>query len=99
MVDTLIQYLNPAFRRKKNWRALMAAFAAGDALIRDSARNARDQIYLASATGRYLEKRAADRGVSKPNNTGISDELFRQLAISIVNSKLVQPALNKVLEV
>lgn len=97
--DLLTRLLNPAYRNKKNWSALIAALAAGDAKIKEQAQNAFDQLYISTAVGRYLEKRAADRGIKKPAKTGMLDDLFRTLAISVSNSKLTQGAFLEVLDV
>jgi hypothetical protein len=97
--NLLTQLINPAVRGKPNWQAVIAGLAKGDCEIRAQAAATFRQLFLASASGSFLQKRAADFGVSKPALTGMADEAFRQLAIAVINSKLTQSAFLDVLEV
>ena len=97
--DLLQRLINPAFRGKKKWSAYLAGIAAGDCIVRQQAESAIDQLYIASASGKYLTTRASDRGVGRPSKMGTGDVLFRQLATSVVNSKLTQEAFLEMLEV
>lgn len=78
---------------------MLAALAAGDQVNWDNARSAFDQLYISTARGVYLDKRAGEQGYRRPGDVGMSDELFRQLAIVSKTSKLTQDALLQVLEV
>lgn len=97
--EQFLKGLNPAFRKRPNWQALAAALAAGDATTREDARRAFDQLYVSTASGKYLERRAGDAGIEKPMGPGLSDELFRQLALTVRNNKLTSDALLDVAEV
>ncbi len=91
--------LNPAFRGKAKWSALVAGIATGDCIVKENAQKAFNQLFVSTASGDYLTKRAADRGISKPAKVGISDDRFRQLVVSVANNKLVQGAFLEVLEI
>jgi hypothetical protein len=83
----------------KMWSAILAAIAAGDKLVRDNAAAIADQMHVASASGRYLRKRAADSGAQLPSDdVGMSDSLLRQLAVR-QSTKLTLPSILSVLEV
>lgn len=97
--DTVTRLLNPAFRGQPIWSAWVAAIASGDCSVRAQAAATFDQLFLSSASGIYLSRRAADQGVEKPALTGMADDLFRRFAISVVNSKLTQGAFLAVLDV
>jgi len=97
--ELLKSFLNPAYRQKSNWDALIRGIAAGDALVADMAEKAGKQLFISSASGKYLEKRAGDKNISKPANVGLSDDDFRKLAIAVINNKLTQEAFLEILEV
>lgn len=96
--DNLKKYLGPAFKGK-GWDALTAAIATGDETNQSNIIALLPQLYLSTATGKYLEQLAADQGVDKPINIGISDDTFRQLAIQTTDEKLTTNAILAVLEV
>jgi hypothetical protein len=82
-----------------NWDGLIAALEQGDIFNRENAEAAFSQLFVSSASGPYLEQRAADQGITKPENVGISDALFRQLVIKFSTDKVVQEAIREILEV
>ncbi len=97
--DLLRKFLNPAYRRKTNWEAVLEGIATGDCIVRDIAKKAANQLYVTTASDVYLDKRAADYGLVRPTGTDMVDELFRKLVTTVVNNKLTQSAFLQVLEV
>ena len=97
--DTIARFLNPAFRGKRVWAALTYALSRGDCVVKQNAMAAYDQLFLSTASGAYLAKRASERGITKPALTGITDAAFRRLAAAVANNKLSQPAMLEILEV
>jgi hypothetical protein len=97
--ETLTKFLNPAFRRRRVWGALVAGIAAGDAKVAEIATKAQDQFFPATASGKYLDRRGADRGLERPINTGMQDDAYRQLLISVTNSQLTQESFLRIGEV
>jgi len=93
------QYFNPTLRKEPTWKALTQALSAGDASVSQVANTALNQLYLSTASGSYLEKRASEFGLKKPYKTWLSDELFRQLAVTVTNQKMTRGALLGMLEV
>jgi hypothetical protein len=81
------------------WDAIIAAIASGDKINVENAQSAFDQLFLASASGIYLERRANEVGVRKPTNLGMSDDTFRQLAIKGSSEAVTMHSLWEVLEV
>lgn len=96
--DILRKHLNPALKGD-GWDAIIAAIATGDQKNLDNAQLAFDQLFKSTASGIYLERKAADDGLERPANIGMPDDLFRQYSIETTNSKLVEGALLKILEV
>lgn len=81
------------------WDSVIAALAAGDDINRENAQKAFDQLFLSTASGKYVEQRASDVGIQKPIGVGMSDDTFRKYAIAISSDKLTELAILKVLEV
>jgi hypothetical protein len=94
----LRSFLNPAIKGKFT-NAMLEAIAAGDALNEANILAIKDQMFIVTATGEYLSKLFAGVGVQKPTGTGISDDLFRKLGITITKSKLVTNVFLDVLEI
>jgi hypothetical protein len=97
--DQVGQYFNPTLRKEPTWKALTQALSAGEASVSQVANTALNQLYLSTASGSYLEKRASEFGLKKPGKTWLSDELFRQLGITVINQKMTRGALLSMLEV
>ncbi len=95
----LSQFMNPAFRGKKNWGALMAGIATGNATVKEIAQNAQRQLYPITAEGKYLDRRASNLGLQRPTNTGLNDSLFQKLIIAVTNSKLTQESFLRIGEI
>lgn len=89
----------PLSFKGKAWDSLIYALSLGDKINWDNAKAAFDQLFKTSAVGKYLDRRAADTGISRPQGVGINDELFRKLAIKATNKKLIHEVLWEVLEV
>lgn len=93
----LRKHLNPALKGR-GWDALIAGLAVGDTYLRDLAALAFKQLFKSTASGKYLDRKAADDGFIRPAGVGVSDEVFRQLAIKIAAEKLTLQSFLNVLE-
>lgn len=96
--DIIRKHLNQALKGL-GWEALIAAIATGERTNRENAELAFDQQYMSTASGLYLERKAADSGIERPVNMGMSDETFRQYALRVTNNKLTEEALLEILQV
>lgn len=96
--NILRKYLNPALKGR-GWNSMIAGVSAGDQLNWNNARLAFSQLFLSSATGIYLDRRASDEGIERPKGVNMSDALFRRLALVEKTNKLTQLAVLEVLEV
>lgn len=93
----LRSYLNP-FMKGPNVDAILYALAESSAayLINNiSAVN--DQLYIATASGRYLDERLAQFGISRPPSVGLSDEVFSKIGIEVKNRKQVRDLIHDLL--
>ena len=79
--------------------ALLSALAEGDSFNQDNILAVKDQLFIATATGDFLDRLLSGIGVTRPVGVGINDPDFRDLAIKQTNSKLVTNILLDVLEV
>lgn len=96
--DLLRRHMNPALTGRA-WDALLAAIALADQKNWDNAESAFDQLFLSSAGGRYLDRKGGDSGVLRPVGVGMSDDLFRRLAVLLTSGKLTQEILLELLEI
>lgn len=96
--DVIRKHLPSSFRGKA-WDALIAALSVGDRVNWDNAKKALAQLFKHSASGKYLDKKAGDSGVSRPQGLGMKDDLFRRLAIKTTARKLVHESILDILEV
>lgn len=92
------KHLSPALRGP-NWDLVIRALATGDDANWNNAQLAIKQMFLASASGQYLVKRASDQGVAPPHDVGMADDVFRRLAVKTANGALLHTAIKDILEV
>jgi hypothetical protein len=98
-LESLKKDFNPAFRNKSNWQPVLKAIANADCYVKELAQKAGNQLNLFTASGKYLDRRAGESNIERPRDTGIADDLFRDLAVAIKNNKVSQEAFLDVLEV
>lgn len=58
-----------------------------------------NNAYIVTASERYLDERLADFGIVRPPKVGLSDDVFRNIGISIINKKQVRELLMRILNV
>lgn len=56
-----------------------------------------DNVYISTAIDRYLDQRLADYNLIRPPQVGLSDDIFRQIGISVINKKQVRELLTSIL--
>lgn len=95
----LLGLTDPAYAGKPVWRAVLGGFADALKTAADFGLRVFDQLWIPSASGKYLEARAADQGVPKAVDVGLRDTDFRRLVLRVKNLKLTQLAFNRMLEV
>lgn len=96
--DLIRKHLNPGLQGL-GWDALIAAIATGETTNRDNAELAFQQLFTSTASGLYLERKASDAGIQRPDNMGMADATFREYAIRVTNNKLTEESFLEVLEV
>ena len=93
----LRQYLNPYIKGPVVDSVLTALAAGSAAYLIDNVRAVHDQLYIASASGRYLDEVLAAHGITRPAAVGLSDDVFRQIGIEVKNRKQVRDLINNLL--
>lgn len=92
-------YLNP-FMRGPNVDAVLYSLAQSSAAyLVDTVAAVNDQLYVATASGRYLDQRLADSGITRPPEVGLSDDVFREIGIEVKNRKQVRDLIHRILDV
>jgi len=81
------------------WTAIAAGIGTGDQENWDNAFFAWYQLFVASASGIYLDRLGSGLGINRPPNTGMSDDLYRQLIIKKTAHKLTEEAFLELLEI
>jgi hypothetical protein len=76
-IETIPKALNPETNRVMH--ALLYAIALSDDDIETSIQDAKDQLFVKTATGKYLDKLANSFGVTRPQSLGMTDNEFREL--------------------
>jgi hypothetical protein len=92
----LRQFLNPAIRGK-NTDAILYSIGSATQYLTSAVEAVHDQIYISTATERYLDQRLADYNLIRPANVGLSDDVFREIGISVINRKQVRDLINAIL--
>lgn len=77
MIDTMPRVFQPEFNRVMS--ALIVALAQSDDDIAQQISNAKDQIFIRTATGQNLDKAANSLGVSRPPTLGLTDDDYQNL--------------------
>lgn len=95
-IARLRSYLNPAIKGP-TVDAVIAALATNSAYLVNTVRSVGDQLYIATASGRYLDERLAEFGLTRPPAVGLSDDVFRQIGIEVKNRKQVRDLINNLL--
>lgn len=94
----LRSYLNPAIKGK-NVDAVINALATGAAApLINNAAAVNDNLYIVTASGRYLDQRLADYGITRPPSVGLPDIIYRQLGIQVKNRKQVRDLIGNILD-
>lgn len=94
----LRQYLNPSIRGPKT-DVVLEALSGGAAYLIDNVEAVNDQLYIVSAVGRYLDELLAGRNITRPDNVGLSDEVFREIGIEVSTRKQVRDLIHEILRV
>lgn len=95
--EIIRKHFNPALDGP-NWQALIKAMADADELIWQLAQNAFKQLFLSTASGKYLRRKAADSGIQEYPGLGMSDDKFRDLAIKLSTGRVTYISILEILE-
>lgn len=92
----LRQFLNPAIKGVRV-DAVLQSLATGTGYLVDQVEAVHEQIYISTASERYLDQRLADFNLVRPPTVGLSDDNFRNIGISVINRKQVRDLMNELL--
>jgi hypothetical protein len=94
--DRLRKIFNSAIRGK-NTDALLWALANPAVYLVDNVEAIHDNVYIATAVDRYLDQRLADYNLVRPPEVGLSDDIFRDIGISVINKKQIRELVMSIL--
>jgi len=92
----LRQYLNPTFHGK-NVDIMLDVLASGASHLIDTVEAVNDNLYIATASGQYLDQLFAGRNLTRPDVVGLSDDIFKKLGIEVVNKKQIRTLIHNIL--
>jgi hypothetical protein len=82
-----------------NTDAILRSLASGPVHLIDNVEAVNDSLYVVSAQGKFLDIRLGDKGVVRPAEVGLSDEVFRDIGIEITNRKQVRDLVHQLLRI
>ena len=97
-IDRLRKYLNREIRGP-NTDAVLESLAGGSHHLICNVEAVNDQLYITTASGRFLDERLAGYDVTRPDNVGLDDDTFREIGIEVVNRKQVRDLIHNILEI
>lgn len=90
--------LNPAIRGKVTDAILYALAEKAGVYLINNIEAVHDQLYISTASERYLDQRLADYNLIRPANVGLGDDVFRNIGIGVINRKQVRDLIERLLE-
>lgn len=96
--DIIRKFLSKNIKGKFT-EALLKSIATGDEINKENVLAAKDQLFISTASGIFLDKLLAGLGITRPPGVGIDDALLKEIAIKQTNSKLVSNIFLDLLEV
>lgn len=94
----LRKYLNPTLKGK-NVDTVLESLAPGALYLINNIEAINDQLYIVTADGQYLDTLLAGRDITRPENVGLSDEVFRELGIEVSTRKQVRDLVHEILRI
>jgi hypothetical protein len=94
----LRSYLNKSIRGK-NTDAILKSIATGPVHLINNIEAVNDSLYVVSAKEKFLDQKLGDKGVVRPGEVGLSDEVFREIGIEITNRKQVRDLIQQLLRI
>lgn len=96
-VELFRQFISD-FLQGPNVDAMIGTLADDAGRLSDLSIAVTDQLTISTASGVYLDKRLADKGVTRPPELGMSDIAFRRMGIKITAQKQVSELIHTILE-
>jgi len=96
--ERLRKMLNPSISGS-NVDSILYSLAKGTGHLIDTVEAVNDQCFIVSASDRYLDMRLADKGLTRPTEVGLSDDIFRQIGLAVTNRKQVRDLIHDILAV
>lgn len=94
----LRSYLNKSIRGK-NTDAVLKSLSTGPVHLINNIEAVNDSLYIVSAKERFLDQRLGDKGVVRPAEVGLSDDVFREIGIEITTRKQVRDLVHQLLRI
>jgi hypothetical protein len=97
--ETFLRKSIPPSMRGPAWDLAIGVVGTSEQANWDLAQDIEDQLFEATAAGKYLDRLGSRSGVRRPQGVGMTDEDFRALLVAINASQLTPDAMFALLEV
>lgn len=94
----LRSYLNKSIRGK-NTDAVLKSLATGPVHLINNVEAVNNSLYIVSAKEKFLDQRLGDKGVVRPPEVGLADDIFREIGIEITTRKQVRDQIHQLLRI
>lgn len=98
-VARLRSYLNPIIQGPNVDAVLYAIASASSSYLVNNINSVNAQLYIATASGTYLDQLLSAYGITRPSEVGLGDDAFRQIGIQVKNRKLVRDLMDNILDI
>jgi len=85
------------FLQGPNVEAILNSLADDSTKLENLSRSVTDQLTISTASSVYLDKRLADKGITRPPELGMSDISFRKMGIQITAAKQLTGLIHTIL--
>lgn len=94
----LRRLLNPSIRGPKT-DAVLEAIATGTAHLANNVEAVNDQLFIVTASEKYLDDLLAGRNLTRPTEIGLTDDVFRELGVEVTNRKQIRDAIHSIIKI
>lgn len=94
----LRRLLTPSIRGPKT-DAVLGAIANSTAYLATNVEAVNDQLFIVTASEKYLDDLLAGRNLTRPSEIGLTDDVFRELGIEVTNRKQIRDAIHSIIKI
>ena len=94
----LRRFLNPAIKGTKV-QSVLESISNGTSHLANNVEAVNDQLYIVTASQQYLDNLLAGRNLTRPNEIGLTDDVYRELGVEVTNRKQVRDLVHNIIKI